>query len=332
MRELLHLDLLRSGKSLLAFSGGVDSTALFHLLLYHKIDFDIAHVNYHTRPSSDSEATSAKVLAEHYSLQCHLHECVLEPSNFEHEARRERYRFFETLIKEYGYRYLITAHQLNDRLEWLLMQLCRGSGLAELSGMHSHDARSNMQILRPLLEWDRDSIETYLSENSLKYFIDESNNDETYLRNRFRHRYAQPLMEEFASGIRQSFRYLQSDKEHLIESVHFHSVHGLHWAHRPDDSRSAIFGIDKQLKTLGHLMSGNEKDALLSNDFLVVGRKWAVWIASHHLFIAPYVIAESMDKRFKETCRKLKIEPKFRGFLSQNSELFEYVVNLLEVD
>jgi len=332
MRELLHLDLLRSGKSLLAFSGGVDSTALFHLLLHHGIDFDIAHVNYHTRPSSDTEAASAKALAKRYSLQCHIHECVLEASNFEHEARRERYRFFETLMSEHGYRYLITAHQLNDRLEWLLMQLSRGSGLAELSGMHSHDVRSTMQILRPLLEWDRGSIETYLADNSLHYFIDESNKDETYLRNRFRHRYAQPLMEEFASGIRQSFRYLQSDEDQLINPVHFHSLHGLHWAHRPADRRSMIFGIDQMLKSSGHLMNRSEKEQLQDCNFLIVGRRWAVWIAPRHLFIAPYVITESMDKKFKEKCRKLKIEPKFRGFLSQNSELFEYVVNLLEID
>lgn len=332
MHELLHLDLLRSGKSLLAFSGGVDSTALFHLLLHHGIDFDIAHVNYHTRPSSDAEAMSALQLAQQHSLKCHVHECTLNRSNFEHHARLERYRFFESLIQEHGYRYLITAHQLNDRLEWLLMQLSRGSGLAELSGMHSYDIHSGMKIIRPLLEWDRQSIEAYLKEHQLSYHLDESNLDEAYLRNRFRHRFAQPLMEEYASGIRQSFRYLQSDKERLIESIAFHSFHGLHWAHRPLSRRSIVFGIDKMLKSLGHRMNGNEKGALEHSDFLIVGRQWSVWIAPAHLFIAPYVQSESMDKKFKEKCRQLRIAPKIRGFLSQNSELFEYVVNLLEVD
>jgi len=43
------LDTLRGGKSLLAFSGGVDSSALLFLLRDKGIEFDIALVNYQTR-------------------------------------------------------------------------------------------------------------------------------------------------------------------------------------------------------------------------------------------------------------------------------------------
>ena len=60
------LPLLREGRNLLAFSSGGDSTALFHLLLDAKIDFDIVHVNYHTRIQSDGEARYAQKLAHKY--------------------------------------------------------------------------------------------------------------------------------------------------------------------------------------------------------------------------------------------------------------------------
>src|SRR3989339_1043067 len=156
MSELLHLDLLKEGRVLLAFSGGVDSTALFHLLLEHNIPFDIAHVNYHTRVSSDAEEQSALELAQKPSLQCYVHSCRLGGVNFEHRAREERYKFFGYLMKKHAYTYLLTAHQLNDRLEWLMMQMCRGSGLPEMLGIRSHDRREGIEILRPLLEWDRD--------------------------------------------------------------------------------------------------------------------------------------------------------------------------------
>ena len=87
MSELLHLDLLREGKGLLAFSGGVDSTALFHLLLEYNITFDIAHVNYHTRDTSEHEEQSAIALAHQHNLQCHTHSCRLGGATFPRRAR-----------------------------------------------------------------------------------------------------------------------------------------------------------------------------------------------------------------------------------------------------
>jgi tRNA(Ile)-lysidine synthase len=227
MREILHLDLLKQGRVLLAFSGGVDSTALFHLLLEHHIAFDIAHVNYHTRSSSDEEESNAESLAKRHNLHCYTHSCRLGGINFEHRAREERYRFFGYLMKKHGYTYLLTAHQLNDRLEWLMMQMCRGSGLPEMLGIRSHDRRDEIEILRPLLEWDRDSIEGYLADHDIPHYLDQSNADERYTRNFFRHRYSAPIMREYKDAIRRSFRYLEEDNDALIETIHFETVHKL---------------------------------------------------------------------------------------------------------
>jgi len=62
---------LQKGKNLLAFSGGVDSSALFFLLLEKKIDFDIAIVNYRTRKQSDTEESYAKELADRHGKKCY---------------------------------------------------------------------------------------------------------------------------------------------------------------------------------------------------------------------------------------------------------------------
>ena len=112
---------LSSQKNLLAFSGGVDSSALFFLLLEKKIDFDIAIVNYHTRKQSDTEESYAKELADRHGKKCFTHHVRLDQNNFEAEARKVRYLFFDTLFKLHGYTNLITAHQLDDRFEWFLM-------------------------------------------------------------------------------------------------------------------------------------------------------------------------------------------------------------------
>jgi tRNA(Ile)-lysidine synthase len=315
MRELLHLDLLKQGRVLLAFSGGVDSTALFHLLLEHRIAFDIAHVNYHTRPTSDAEEQSAEALALCHELKCYTHSCRLGGINFEHRAREERYRFFGYLMKKHGYSYLLTAHQLNDRLEWLMMQMCRGSGLPEMLGIRSLDRRNEIEILRPLLEWDRDSIEEYLQERNIPHHIDESNADERYTRNFFRHHYSTPIMREYRDAIRRSFRYLEEDNEALIEPIQFETLQEFSYCKNPLSVRSLIFGIDQFFKAQGLLLTQHDKNALKKGYEHIIARKFVVSIDNNHTFIAPYESNAVMDKGFREECRKLKISSKLRGYL-----------------
>lgn len=328
MSELLHLERLREGRVLLAFSGGVDSTALFHLLLEHSIAFDIAHVNYHTRDTSDSEEQSAIALATKYNLQCHTHSCRLGGANFEHRAREERYRFFGYLMKKHAYTYLLTAHQLNDRLEWLMMQICRGSGLPEMLGIRSHDSREGVEILRPLLEWDRESIEAYLREHTIAYHIDESNADERYTRNAFRHRYSAPMMRDYRDAIRRSFRYLEEDNESLIDTMDFMQIEELSYAPNPANVRSLLYGIDTFFKTQGYLLSQHDKEALKKGGEHIIGRRFVVSIDTNHTFIAPYEHNVIMDKGFREECRGLKIASKLRGYLYGAPSAYEVIRRL----
>ncbi|AFV96583.1 MULTISPECIES: tRNA lysidine(34) synthetase TilS [unclassified Sulfuricurvum] len=328
MSELLHLERLKEGRVLLAFSGGVDSTALFHLLLEHNIAFDIAHVNYHTRDTSEHEAQSAIDLAQKHNLQCHTHSCHLAGSNFEHRAREERYRFFGYLMKKYGYTYLLTAHQLNDRLEWLMMQICRGSGLPEMLGIRSHDQREGIEILRPLLEWDRESIEGYLYKHHIPHHIDESNADERYTRNAFRHRYSTPMMREYRDAIRRSFRYLEEDSESLIHPVDFMCVEALSYARNPENIRSLMVGIDTFFKNRGYLLSQHDKEALKRGGEHIIARHTVVSIEGNYTFIAPYEHNVVMDKGFKEECRKLKVGSKLRGYLYGSPEAMRVIRRL----
>ena len=328
MLNLLHLDLLKEGKVLLAFSGGVDSTALFHLLHSHNIIFDIAHVNYHTRPSSDQEAQSAQELALAHNLRCYVHSCHLVGKNFEHRAREERYIFLKYLVEKYNYTHVLTAHQLNDRLEWLMMQFCRGSGLPELLGIRSIDYRDGMTLVRPLLEHDRESIEAYLSQHNLHHFIDESNTDERYTRNIFRRRFSTPLMQEYREAIKRSFRYLEEDNAALIEEVYIERADELYYFSNPKNSHSLIVAVDGILKSLGHVMRGNEKELLKQEKSLIVGRTYVITIEENYTYVVPYIVEESMKKEFKEACRIHKIEPKMRGYLAAHPKAYEVIRQL----
>ena len=143
---MLTLDIshLKEKKNLLAFSAGVDSSALFFLLIQNSIVFDIALVNYGTRENSDKEELHAKILAKKYNLTYYTIKAPKYTTNFEKNARDFRYDFFEDLIEKHDYDNLLTAHQLNDQLEWLLMRLTKGAGTSELIGLEPVSKRRKL--------------------------------------------------------------------------------------------------------------------------------------------------------------------------------------------
>ena len=63
----LDFSVIKNQKNLLAFSAGVDSVALFFLLLEQNISFDIAIVDYNLRAQSKDEISYAKELAFKYN-------------------------------------------------------------------------------------------------------------------------------------------------------------------------------------------------------------------------------------------------------------------------
>jgi len=306
--------LLLKKKNLLAFSAGVDSSALFFLLIDNNISFDIALVNYGTRKNSDKEETHAKALAAKYNLTCYTIKAPTFTTHFERHARDFRYNFFETLINEHGYDTLLTAHQLNDQLEWLLMRLTKGAGVSELIGLEPVTQRKNYTLLRPLLEYSKDELLEYLETNQYPYFIDESNSDEKYERNHFRKAFSDPLLAKYKEGIQRSFEYLRKDKESLekeFETIYTEKALRVIKLH---SKAAKVKAADLALKELGYLLSAPQRLETEKEDSLVIGGKWAIELQGDQLYIVPYVTA-NMPKEFKEECRIKKIPVKIRPYL-----------------
>lgn len=312
---MLTLDVthLKEKKNLLAFSAGVDSSALFFLLLAHNISFDIALVNYGTRENSKTEEAHARALAKQYDLTFHTVKAPLFTTHFEKKAREFRYDFFEKLIETHHYDTLLTAHQLNDQLEWLLMRLTKGAGVSELIGLEELSQRKSYKLVRPLLGYSKEELLTYLQHHKYPFFTDESNSNEKYERNLFRKQFSDPLMSEYKEGIKRSFEYLRHDKKQL--EAHF----------EPRYSQKSLRVIklhtlaakakatDLALKELGYLLTAAQRREIEKEESLVIGGKWAIVLQDDVLYIAPY-LSTDMSKKFKEACRVLKIPSKIRAY------------------
>lgn len=280
--------LLSKGKSLLAFSGGIDSSALFFVLMQHGIEFDIAIIDYGIREQSKDEVSYAKSLAKQYKKECYtlISESIIK--DFEHNARNIRYDFFHKLIITHNYKNLITAHHFDDRLEWFFMQLSCGSGLNTLLGFNDITERiinkKVYYLVRPFINYTKQEILNYNHKNSIKYFIDTSNNDIKYKRNFFRQNISSLMTKHFANGIKKSFVFLEKERTILYPNImicldynlficknHIHEIHT----------------IDMLTKRLGYIMSNKQKEelknTLVKHKSCVMGSK--IVIAKNDYFI-----------------------------------------------
>jgi tRNA(Ile)-lysidine synthase len=328
MLEQNSLKVLQSKKNLLAFSGGVDSTALFFLLQDQKIVFDIAIVNYNLRKKAKEEVLYAKELAKKYKLKCFVLDSTPDIKNLEANARQIRYNFFETIIKENSYNNLLTAHHLGDRFEWMMMQFCKGAGSVELLSMDFVEMKNSYTLVRPLLHLDKSELLLYLEKNKIKYFIDESNNDESIKRNYFRHQICKPLLDKNLAGIKKSFEYIAEDKKLLIQPSKVESIQDFYYF-KTTNERSDIYVIDKLLKSLRHIITSQERILLQNARVNVLGRKYLIVKHDIFIFISPYINHKIIiDKKQKEIFRKLKIEPKLRAYLYNNKDVFNKVKEL----
>ena len=321
----LDFSVIKNQKNLLAFSAGIDPTALFFLLLEQNIAFDIAIVNYNQREQSKEEVSYAKELAIKYSKNIYLKDVTLDAnSNFEKNARDIRYAFFEEIINEHSYENLITAHQLNDKLEWFMMQITKGAGLVELIGFNVFEHKENYKIYKPLLQITKEELQNYLKQNDLKYFIDNSNFDEKYKRNFFRHNFSDKLLEEFKEGIKKSFDYLQKDLNSLnIQDSPKQKIKELEIFVNQKDDNLNIRTIDLSLKRRGILLTNAQRNEILKQKEITISNKINISMDENNIWITP-MLNITMDKKFKELCRVNKIPKNIRAYIfSENIDLKE---------
>lgn len=171
-----------------ACSGGPDSMYLLHLLWPRGFKIVCAHVNHKVRSVSDDEYEFVKNYCEEHGIIFEGTEInEYSEDNFHDYARNFRYNYFESILKKYNSKYLFTAHHGDDLMETILMRLVRGSSLKGYAGFKSIVQKDNYKIVRPLIFLTKDEIESKDKELEIPFVIDESNLEDHYTRNRYRH-------------------------------------------------------------------------------------------------------------------------------------------------
>ena len=203
MNEVIHdikNEIANNETLVVATSGGPDSMCLLSLLLKQKnnknLNLICAHVNHNLREESKAEAEMVKNFCTGNNITYEYYEIKEYSGNTEDYARKQRYKFFEKLIKKYKANYLLTAHHGDDLMETILMRIARGSNLDGFKGFNKVDERKNYKLYRPLIYVTKEEILNYVNKHNIPYVIDRTNSEDTYTRNRFRKYVLPPLKKE----------------------------------------------------------------------------------------------------------------------------------------
>lgn len=207
-------DLIRPGETIVcAVSGGPDSVAMLHILrelndvqqLNWKLH--VAHVNHGLRgKSSDEDEQFVKGLSDRLKLPFHGTRVDVraaqkkERMSLEEAARKLRHEFLQKLALEVGAQKIALAHNLDDQAETILHRILRGTGLRGLKGMapiRVLSRKSDLFVVRPLIEIERYEIEAYLREKGIAYKTDLTNFDTSITRNKIRHKLIPMIESEF---------------------------------------------------------------------------------------------------------------------------------------
>ena len=179
----------------IAYSGGVDSQVLLHVLAklsqkkQIKNPITVCHVNH----GLSANAQTWQIFAQQQCLQlnlpliiCNVNVKAQKQQSLEALARDARYNALKTLNNAKSL--IITGHHCDDQTETFLLALKRGAGLKGLSAMSQESLLGNHILLRPLLDVSRKTIVDYAKAHTLDWVEDESNTDTRFDRNFIRQR------------------------------------------------------------------------------------------------------------------------------------------------
>jgi tRNA(Ile)-lysidine synthase len=185
-------------RCLVACSGGVDSMVLLDLLIKSGIEVKVLHVNYGLRgESSDLDEQVIRTYCEQHQLALEVLRVDLysdlkqQGGNLQQKARDIRYAFFANHLKEGDGVFL--AHHLDDQIETFFLGLSRGGGIRALSCMAEHRGTT----YRPLLRFSKKELIRYAEEQHLPWREDQSNQELSYARNKWRNVFLPELEKTF---------------------------------------------------------------------------------------------------------------------------------------
>jgi tRNA(Ile)-lysidine synthase len=176
-----------------AVSGGADSVCLLHILASLREEFGIAlvvaHLDHEFRGAeSEEDAAFVAQLAQRLHIPAVVEKQDVPALRLrrhlsaQQAAREVRHAFLRRVMEEQNAARIALGHTRDDRVETVLGNVLRGTGLEGLAAMPPVD----LPLIRPLCDLSRAETHAYCEQHRLPYRQDSSNENLHYRRNRMR--------------------------------------------------------------------------------------------------------------------------------------------------
>ena len=191
-------------------SGGPDSVCMLDILRrikdenQIKLDIIVCHINHMIREEATDDEQYVENYCKKYSIPFYAKRIDVKKQaennkkGTEETGRNIRYEFFEEIFQKEKATKIAIAHNKNDKIETIIMNVFRGSGISGLRGIEP--IRDN-KFIRPLIECERKDIERYCEEYKLEPRIDKTNFINDVTRNKIRNIVIPYIKDEFNPNI-----------------------------------------------------------------------------------------------------------------------------------
>ena len=177
---------------IVAVSGGPDSLALSFLSKIYSIkkslDAKYFIVDHGLRKNSTTEAKNVQKKLKNFSIKLNILTWTgFKPKkNIQSIAREKRYKLLCDRAKKNRIENILVGHHLDDLFENFFIRILRGSGLQGLVSLDRETQKNNINLIRPLINIEKDDL-VYISKLVFKsYIMDPSNEDDKFKRAKVR--------------------------------------------------------------------------------------------------------------------------------------------------
>ena len=303
-------------KIICGVSGGPDSICMLDILkdLKEELKFEliVCHVNHLIREEAISDEEYVVNYCKVNNIKYYVKRIDVKKyadnnkQGTEEAGRNVRYEFFEEILQKEGANKIAIAHNQNDKIETIIMNMLRGSGISGLKGI---EPKRENKYIRPLIETERTRIEEYCEEKNLRPRIDKTNfiNDCTrnkirnvvipYIKNEFNPNIIN-TMDRLSSIIEEENRYLEKITIDVFEKLKIkeekgHLVLKLKEFNKQDTvikKRLILYAINKTIGNVQNIEKVNINDIIklceknIGNKYLMPNKNIKILVNKNQIF------------------------------------------------
>ena len=135
------------------------------------------------RKDSTSEAKKVKKVLNNFGIELEVltWNGKKPDRNIQSLARKKRYNLLFSKCKNLKIENLVVGHHLDDLFENFFIRMIRGSGLKGLTSLEKKTNIDEINIYRPLLDFEKKDLE-YISSFVFKFFVKDPSNENDYFK------------------------------------------------------------------------------------------------------------------------------------------------------